>query len=202
MHHTIYKNSNVRKIVREILEISQPTVTATHHLVPGKAAAGPPDRVVGPVVRAVRAEMRKTARLGTNKAARTPTRSLNPTRKRTSASASSRGSHEWSVGNQWVYARLSTHTRPLSVTCTRVPPRSHAIRRVSASSCFFLAATPDAWRKNCALPSNKLESLGLLESLEGLIGFNGVFDGRDAGHRLSISRMELEYCTDEVLDEK
>lgn len=50
---------------------------------------------------------------------------------------------------------------------------------------------PDAWRKNCALPSNKLESLGLLESLEGLIGFNGVFDGRDAG--LSISRMELEY---------
>lgn len=52
---------------------------------------------------------------------------------------------------------------------------------------FLLLPRRDQTRggKNCALPSNKLESL------KGLIGFNGVFDGRDAG--LSISRMELEY---------
>lgn len=201
----IYKNSNVWKIVREILEISQPTVTATHHLVPGKAAAGPPDRVVGPVVRAVRAEMRKTARLGTNKAARTPTRSLNPTRKRTSASASSRGSHEWSVGNQWVYARLSTHTRPLSVTCTRVPPRSHAIRRVSASSCFFLAATRRVEEKLRAA----FEQVGIV----GIVGIVGGFNWVQWGvwwERCGIVYfsygigifVKRESWTDEVLDEK
>lgn len=144
-------------------------------------------------MRAVRAEMRKTARLGTNKAARTPTRSLNPTRKRTAASASShdpRGSHEWSVGNQWAYARLSTHAPLRSVTCTRVLRLA-----VSASSG---PPFPDACHGKIALASsswNRWDSWrggGLIAFDRGLMGVLVRGEER-CGHRLLISDIELGY---------
>lgn len=115
--------------------------------------------------RAVGAEMRKTARLGTNKAARTPTR----------ASASSHGSHEWSVGNQWAYARASLPTRSAR-SRARVPLRSHA------SSCFPPRFSTRGREK-------------LRFSLRGLIGFNWslmeVVGRGDAGHRSPVSDIEL-----------
>lgn len=145
-------------------------------------------------MRAVRAEMRKTARLGTNKAARTPTRSLNPTRKRTAASASShdpRGSHEWSVGNQWAYARLSTHatrsarSRARAFSASRYPllPDPLFQTRVTEKLRSLRASWNrwDSWRGG-----------GLIAFDRGLMGVLVRGEER-CGHRLLISDIELGY---------
>ena len=103
------------------LDTSTSSTSSDKQCYRGRKAARFHRQIPGPT-RAVEPEMRKTVRLGTNKARRTPTRALLPHGRYARVRFLSRSADPWMVREaiNGAYARLLTRVHPLeSATCTR-----------------------------------------------------------------------------------